>query len=111
MSRTYAYALIGAVIATFTVTPVLSSILLPADIKEVETLIVRNLRRVYMSILPLAVRHAGRSAIVAAAFQVEMLGDIERNVDRLQILAAHVEEVQRSVRSVQRVDGAKPDVG
>ena len=29
MSRTYAYALIGAVIATFTVTPVLASILLP----------------------------------------------------------------------------------
>ena len=29
MARTYAYALIGAVIATFTVTPVLSSILLP----------------------------------------------------------------------------------
>ena len=30
MARTYAYALIGAVIATFTVTPVLSSVLLPA---------------------------------------------------------------------------------
>ena len=30
MARTYAYALLGAVIATFTVTPVLASILLPA---------------------------------------------------------------------------------
>ena len=31
MARTYAYALLGAVIATFTVTPVLASILLPAQ--------------------------------------------------------------------------------
>ena len=41
MSRTYAYALIGAVIATFTVTPVMASILLPAQVKEVETILVR----------------------------------------------------------------------
>ena len=32
MARTYAYALIGAVIATFTITPVLASILLPAHV-------------------------------------------------------------------------------
>ena len=41
MARTYAYALIGAVIATFTVTPVLASILLPAQVQEVETFLVR----------------------------------------------------------------------
>ena len=34
MSRTYAYALLGAVIATFTVTPVISSLLLPARVKR-----------------------------------------------------------------------------
>src|SRR5882724_9783274 len=44
MSRTYAYALLGAVIATFTVTPVLSSILLPAHVREVETFVVRRIR-------------------------------------------------------------------
>ena len=37
MARTYAYALIGAVIATFTVTPVLSTILLPDRVEEIET--------------------------------------------------------------------------
>src|SRR5467141_1256681 len=47
MARTYAYALLGAVIATFTVTPVLSSILLPAHVREVETFLVRQVRRVY----------------------------------------------------------------
>ena len=44
MARTYAYALLGAVIATFTVTPVLASILLPAHVEEVETFVVRHLR-------------------------------------------------------------------
>ena len=44
MARTYAYALLGAVIATFTVTPVLASILLPAHVREVETFVVRHIR-------------------------------------------------------------------
>jgi len=70
MSRTYAYALIGSVIATFTVTPVLSSVLLPANVKEIETFLVRGIRRVYMTVLPVAVRYAGRSAIVAAVFLI-----------------------------------------
>src|SRR5262249_24040074 len=38
MARTYAYALLGAVIATFTVTPVMSAVLLPDRVKEVETI-------------------------------------------------------------------------
>ena len=42
MARTYAYALLGAVIATFTVTPVMSSILLPERVSEVETFLVRQ---------------------------------------------------------------------
>jgi cobalt-zinc-cadmium resistance protein CzcA len=40
MARTYAYALTGALIATFTVTPVLASFLLPRQVKEVETFLV-----------------------------------------------------------------------
>src|SRR5499426_3747242 len=68
MSRTYAYALIGAVIATFTVTPVMASILLPAHVQEVETFLVRHLRRVYEQILPLAVRRFRAAAAIALAF-------------------------------------------
>ena len=41
MARTYAYALAGALIATFTVTPVMASLLLPKQVREVETLLVR----------------------------------------------------------------------
>src|SRR5271156_4902194 len=51
MARTYAYALVGALIATFTVTPCLASLLLPEQIREVETIVVRGLRSVYTPVL------------------------------------------------------------
>ena len=38
MARTYAYALIGALLATFTITPVLASFLLPEHVEEAETI-------------------------------------------------------------------------
>ena len=37
MARTYAYALAGGLLATFTVTPALSAIILPAHVQETET--------------------------------------------------------------------------
>jgi cobalt-zinc-cadmium resistance protein CzcA len=70
MARTYAYALIGAVIATFTVTPVLASILLPAHVREVETFVVRHIRRLYQAVLVPAVRHYRRAAVIATVFLV-----------------------------------------
>jgi cobalt-zinc-cadmium resistance protein CzcA len=51
MARTYAYALLGALLATFTVTPCLTSLLLPEHVSEVETIVVRSLRRVYTPVL------------------------------------------------------------
>src|SRR5665647_1287117 len=68
MSRTYAYALLGAVIATFTVTPVISSILLPNRVNEVETFLVRQIRKAYNIVLPLAVRRFHVAAAIAVAF-------------------------------------------
>ncbi len=47
MARTYAYALFGALAATFTVTPVLASLVLPKHVEEVETWVVRQLRGRY----------------------------------------------------------------
>jgi len=70
MSRTYAYALLGAVIATFTVTPVMSSLLLPERVTEVETVIVRGIRSIYEPVLILAVKNARIAAMIAAAFLV-----------------------------------------
>jgi cobalt-zinc-cadmium resistance protein CzcA len=51
MARTYAYALVGALIATFTVTPCLASLLLPEHLSEVETVVVRTLRSIYRPML------------------------------------------------------------
>jgi cobalt-zinc-cadmium resistance protein CzcA len=70
MARTYAYALIGAVIATFTVTPVLASVLLPEKVEEIETFLVRGIRSIYSRLLPLAVQNARRAAAIAVGFLV-----------------------------------------
>ena len=56
MARTYGLARGGALIATFTVTPVLAALLLPEHIREAETIIVRTLRALYTPILRLALR-------------------------------------------------------
>ncbi|WP_342107459.1 CusA/CzcA family heavy metal efflux RND transporter [Methylobacterium sp. SI9] len=44
MAKTYAYALIGGLLATFTVSPALSALMLPKNLEERDTLIVRVLR-------------------------------------------------------------------
>ncbi len=51
MARTYAYALVGALIATFTVTPCLASLIVPERLEEAETIVVRKLRAVYSPVL------------------------------------------------------------
>ncbi|HEV2332683.1 MAG TPA: efflux RND transporter permease subunit [Gammaproteobacteria bacterium] len=68
MARTYAYALTGALIATFTVTPVLASLLLPAQIKEAETVIVRGLHRLYRPVLSYALKHRGAMVATGLVF-------------------------------------------
>jgi cobalt-zinc-cadmium resistance protein CzcA len=64
MARTYGYALAGALIATFTITPVLASFLMPARVKEAETIVVRLLHRVYTPALRFALTN--RAIMVAA---------------------------------------------
>ncbi len=51
MARTYAYAIAGGLIATFTIAPALSALLLPDQVEETETLLVRGLRRIYVPVL------------------------------------------------------------
>ena len=63
MARTYAYALAGALLATFTITPVLASLFIPEHVKETETLLVRGLHRVYDPALRFALAH--RAIMVA----------------------------------------------
>jgi len=57
MARTYAYAIAGGLLATFTITPALSGLLLVGELKETETIVVRFLRRIYAPALRFALRH------------------------------------------------------
>jgi len=70
MARTYGYALLGALIATFTITPVLASLLLPTHIEEVETIVVRGLRSVYTPVLRWALDHRKTVSALGAVFLV-----------------------------------------
>ncbi len=69
MARTYAYAIAGGLIATFTVTPALSALLLPAKMTERETLAVRALRRMYRPAVSLALDHR-RVTLAATAILI-----------------------------------------
>jgi len=70
MARTYGYALAGALIATFTITPVIASFLLPARVKEVETIVVRTLHRLYDPALRFALTHRALVVGIELAFSL-----------------------------------------
>jgi heavy metal efflux system protein len=80
MAKTYAYAIAGGLIATFTIAPALSLILFPQKVEERETFIVRWLRRLYAPALEFALANriitfAGLALIaLLAIFAVRSLG-------------------------------------
>jgi cobalt-zinc-cadmium resistance protein CzcA len=68
MARTYGYALVGAMIATFTVTPALASLLLPEHVSEVETVVVRTLRSIYTPVLRWSLVHRISTVLIGLIF-------------------------------------------
>ncbi|CAN5522274.1 CusA/CzcA family heavy metal efflux RND transporter [soil metagenome] len=76
MARTYAYALAGGLIATFTVTPALSALILPNSVAHAETRIVRALSRFYGRVRDavLARRRATLAAGIAAGLVATLAG-------------------------------------
>jgi heavy metal efflux system protein len=68
MARTYGLALIGALLSTFTITPVLTSFLLPERVDEAETVFVRALRRIYLPALRWSLNHRKTMLIVGVLF-------------------------------------------
>jgi len=80
MARTYGYALAGALLATFTITPVLASIVLPGHVREVETRAVRALRQAYSPLLRWALRRRmlvvglGLGFLLVAGLMIRPLG-------------------------------------
>jgi cobalt-zinc-cadmium resistance protein CzcA len=88
MAKTYAYALAGGLIATFTVTPALCAILLPDRVQETETVLVRFLHRIYVPALEFAVANKmltvaatllllGSSGLAASQLGLEFLPKLE----------------------------------
>ncbi len=80
MAKTYAYAILGGLIATFTVSPALSAILLPDHLEEVETIFVRILRKAYEPVIEIALANKKSTLVglgvlfVLAALAVRPLG-------------------------------------
>ncbi len=54
MAKTYAYAIAGGLIATFTITPALSALFLPHNLEEKETWLVRKLHAGYLPVMRMA---------------------------------------------------------
>jgi heavy metal efflux system protein len=73
MARTYGYALAGALLATFTVTPVIASFLLPERVKEAETIVVRGLHRLYTPALHFSLRNRALVVGIEIAFSLGTL--------------------------------------
>jgi heavy metal efflux system protein len=51
MAKTYAYAICGGLLATFTITPALSALLLDGQMQEKDTIVVRALHKIYQPVL------------------------------------------------------------
>ncbi|MDB6090053.1 MAG: CusA/CzcA family heavy metal efflux transporter, partial [Gammaproteobacteria bacterium] len=73
MAKTYGYAIAGGLLATFTISPALSALLLPDTVAETETAVVRMLRRVYEPVVEFALANrvitlGGLGVLIACAF-------------------------------------------
>ena len=56
MAKTYAYAIAGGLIATFTITPALAAMLMPEHVEEAETRLMQVISRFYSPVLLFALR-------------------------------------------------------
>ncbi|HEV7986285.1 MAG TPA: CusA/CzcA family heavy metal efflux RND transporter, partial [Steroidobacteraceae bacterium] len=80
MAKTYGYAIAGGLLATFTIAPALSALLLRGKIQETETALIRIMRRVYDPAIEFALANrvltlgGGTLVIVLALLAVRTLG-------------------------------------
>jgi cobalt-zinc-cadmium resistance protein CzcA len=137
MARTYAYAIAGGLLATFTITPALSGLLLTGELKETETIVVRWLRKIYGPALRYALDHQRLTlggagvlvvlAIIAGSFLgLEFLPKLEEgnfwiratmpNSISLKEGNAYVNQMRRLIKSYPEVvtavsQNGRPDDG
>ncbi len=97
MARTYAYALLGGLIATFTVSPALSALLLPDKVAHAETRAVRIIRAAYEKLRDLAL--GSRRATIAAGVGALALAGLAGSSIGLEFLPK-LEEGNMWIRAV-----------
>jgi len=97
MARTYAYALLGGLIATFTVSPALAALLLPDKVAHAETRAVRMLSRGYTRLRDVAL--ASRRATLAAGLGAGALAVLAGSTIGLEFLPK-LEEGNMWIRAV-----------
>ncbi|MBV9373671.1 MAG: efflux RND transporter permease subunit, partial [Alphaproteobacteria bacterium] len=124
MATTYAYAIAGGVIATFTISPALSALLLPERVRETETLVVRGLRRIYEPVLYFAVANRiitlgaaallfGLAAITVTSLGLEFLPKLEEGNFWIRATfppSISLEEANGYVNRMRRVIKSYPEV-
>src|ERR1700689_1872993 len=80
MAKTYGYAIAGGLLATFTIAPALSALLLQGKMQETETALIRAMRRIYDPAIEFALANryltlgGGTLVIVLALVAVRTLG-------------------------------------
>ena len=97
MARTYAYALSGGLLATFTISPALAAMLLPEKVSHAETRAVRMLRRGYDRLRDAVLCH--RHAAVAAGVGAVALAVLAGSTIGLEFLPK-LEEGNMWIRAV-----------
>ncbi len=87
MATTYAYAIIGGLIATFTISPALSAILFKANVSEKDTLLVVFMRRVYTPVLRAAIGWPKSTLVLALiVFAMSLVGASRLGIEFLPTL-------------------------
>ncbi|HEX9158675.1 MAG TPA: CusA/CzcA family heavy metal efflux RND transporter [Rhizomicrobium sp.] len=124
MARTYAYAIAGGLIATFTVTPALSSVLLPATMSESETFVVRALRKLNEPVVKFALANRTLSfggilllfftaVLMARSLGLEFLPHLEEGnfwIRATMPMSVSLEEGNGYVNEMRRLIKSYPEV-
>ena len=124
MARTYAYAIAGGLLATFTVAPALASLLFGRQVSEVETPLVRVLHRGYAPLVAWVLAHRRRTLIAAtvvvlvtmvaaANLGLEFLPKLEEGnlwIRATMPLSISMTESDGYVNEMRRVIGTFPEV-
>ena len=111
MARTYAYAIAGGLIATFTVSPALGALLLPVHLEEADTWLLRTIRRAYTPISEFALSNRWLTlGLAGLVFTVTIVAASGLGLEFLP----HLEEgnfwIRATLPASSSLDGGEPYV-